>query len=183
VSSRILQPSIPQHLPRNGAHAPKLIQGGGDQRGIYNREHPAASEAPVVHGLQVVPAAFSSKSCVLNSWKEIATYLGRGVRTVQRWESELRLPVHRPRGKNRSAVLAFREELDDWLRRTPSQSVKKDACHTLIEIERDLRTLDRHLTARADPQAEWKQLMEQLNAIVYELTLLMNGNSGRGHSH
>lgn len=31
----------------------------------------------------------------LNSWKEIATFLGRGVRTVQRWERELQLPVHR----------------------------------------------------------------------------------------
>jgi hypothetical protein len=56
---------------------------------------------------------------VLNSWKEIAGYLGRGVRTVQRWERHLGLPVHRPKGKNRSAVLAFPSELDNWLRNTP----------------------------------------------------------------
>ena len=31
----------------------------------------------------------------LDSWKEIAAYLGRGVRTVQRWEREEGLPVHR----------------------------------------------------------------------------------------
>jgi hypothetical protein len=31
----------------------------------------------------------------LDSWKEIASYLGRGVRTVQRWECEEGLPVHR----------------------------------------------------------------------------------------
>ena len=31
----------------------------------------------------------------LDSWKEIATYLGRGVRTAQRWEREEGLPVHR----------------------------------------------------------------------------------------
>ncbi len=30
---------------------------------------------------------------VLNSWKEIACYLGRGVRTVQRYERDLGLPV------------------------------------------------------------------------------------------
>lgn len=53
---------------------------------------------------------------VLNSWKEIATYLGRGVRTVQRWEQELDLPVRRPRGKQRSAVIAFTRDLDLWLR-------------------------------------------------------------------
>ena len=54
-------------------------------------------------------------SDVLNSWKEVAGYLGRGVRTVQRWEQELSLPVRRPRGKSRSAIIAFRSELDQWL--------------------------------------------------------------------
>lgn len=181
VSARNLQPNIPQHLPRNGAHSPRLIQGGDDRRGTYNREDPAATQDPI-RGLQVLPSTSSNRSSVLNSWKEIATYLGRGVRTVQRWETELRLPVHRPRAKNRSAVLAFREELEDWLRRTPLQPVKKDACNTLLEIERDVRTLGQQLTARANPQSEWKQLVEQLNAIVSELTLLMDRNSGQRHS-
>ena len=31
----------------------------------------------------------------LDSWKEIAAYLKREVRTVQRWEKNLRLPVRR----------------------------------------------------------------------------------------
>jgi phage terminase Nu1 subunit (DNA packaging protein) len=56
---------------------------------------------------------------VLNSWKEIAAYLGRGVRTVQRWERELGLPVRRPRGKDRSAVIALKSDLDKWLQDTP----------------------------------------------------------------
>jgi hypothetical protein len=56
---------------------------------------------------------------VLNSWKEIAVYLGRGVRTVQRWEANLGLPVHRPNGHLRSAVVAFSSELDEWLRKAP----------------------------------------------------------------
>jgi hypothetical protein len=55
---------------------------------------------------------------VLNSWKEIASYLGRGVRTAQRWEAELRLPVHRPRQRKRSAVTALKSELDQWVRNT-----------------------------------------------------------------
>lgn len=54
---------------------------------------------------------------VLNSWKEIAQYLGRGVRTVQRWEQFLGLPVRRPHGRSRSAVIAIPEELDAWLRK------------------------------------------------------------------
>ena len=56
---------------------------------------------------------------ILNSWKEIAAYTGRGVRTVQRWEEHFGLPIHRPKGEERSSVLAFREELDAWLRETP----------------------------------------------------------------
>lgn len=55
-----------------------------------------------------------SQKRILNSWKEIAGYLNRGVRTVQRWERELGLPVRRPRGKTRSAVIAIAAELDDW---------------------------------------------------------------------
>ena len=57
---------------------------------------------------------------VLNSWKEVATYLGRGIRTVQRWERELGLPIRRPRGRPRGPVIAFRRELDQWLQRAPT---------------------------------------------------------------
>ena len=56
---------------------------------------------------------------ILNGWKEIATYVGVGVRTVQRYECDLALPVRRPRGKQRSAVMAVLEELDMWLRHAP----------------------------------------------------------------
>lgn len=60
-----------------------------------------------------------SERKILNSWKEIANYLGRGVRTVQRWEAHLGLPVHRPSGREHSAVLAFSNELDQWLDSRP----------------------------------------------------------------
>ena len=60
---------------------------------------------------------------VLNSWKEIAAYMGRGVRTVQRWERELELPVRRPRGKDRSAVIAMKADLDQWLQRAPVHTI------------------------------------------------------------
>src|SRR5262249_47648259 len=56
---------------------------------------------------------------ILNSWKQVAAYLGRGTRTVQRWEHELGLPVRRPRGKSRSAVIALRKDLDAWVRNRP----------------------------------------------------------------
>jgi hypothetical protein len=51
---------------------------------------------------------------ILNGWKEIANHLGRGVRTVQRWE-KLGLPVRRPNSRLRSAVICTSEELDVWV--------------------------------------------------------------------
>jgi hypothetical protein len=56
------------------------------------------------------------ESAVLSSWKDIARYMGKGVRTVQRWEHHLGLPVRRPNGaSHKSAVLLDRSELDAWL--------------------------------------------------------------------
>jgi Tol biopolymer transport system component len=50
----------------------------------------------------------------LDSWKEIAAYLGRGVTTVQRWEQEEGLPIHRLPHASRGSVFALRHELDAW---------------------------------------------------------------------
>jgi hypothetical protein len=52
----------------------------------------------------------------LQSWKEIASELNRGVRTVQRWERNLGLPVRRVGKGSRCPVFAFKDELDGWLR-------------------------------------------------------------------
>ena len=51
----------------------------------------------------------------LNSWKEIADYLDRGVRTVQRWERDLGLPVRRIGKGKRSPVYATSTELRFWM--------------------------------------------------------------------
>ena len=55
------------------------------------------------------------RSQTLNSWKEIASYLGRGVRTVQRWEQELHLPVHRIGNGRRAPVYVVISELKFWM--------------------------------------------------------------------
>ncbi len=52
----------------------------------------------------------------LNSWKEIADFLDRDVRSVQRWEHERGLPVHRIPGQKGGAVFAYVVELEAWLR-------------------------------------------------------------------
>jgi hypothetical protein len=59
--------------------------------------------------------AVRAETRVLGSWKEIASYLGKGVRTVQRWERHLGLPVRRPNAATRGVVCASPEELDRWI--------------------------------------------------------------------
>ena len=82
---------------------------------------------------------------ILNSWKEIAGYLGRGVRTVQRWEVQLGLPVHRPAGKDHSAVLAFSSELDEWLNSRPVRQVMHPDLKLVLSSNRELPELQAFL--------------------------------------
>src|SRR5262249_30834218 len=50
----------------------------------------------------------------LESWKDIAAYLRRDVRTVQRWERTDGLPVHRHKRAQRPIPYAYKSELDAW---------------------------------------------------------------------
>ena len=50
----------------------------------------------------------------LDSWKAIAAYLKRDVRTVQRWERYEHLPVHRKLHGKLSSIYAYPSELDAW---------------------------------------------------------------------
>lgn len=50
---------------------------------------------------------------MLTCWKDIAQFFGKGVRTVQRWEAELGMPVRRPRDST-NVVFADPEELRAW---------------------------------------------------------------------
>lgn len=55
-----------------------------------------------------------SASRRLDSWKEIAAYLGRDVRTVQRWERTDDLPVRRLQHAKLASVYAYTNELEAW---------------------------------------------------------------------
>jgi Tol biopolymer transport system component len=61
-------------------------------------------------------AATSPSGDRLDSWKEIAAYLRRSVRTVHRWEKDEGLPVHRQLHKDLGSVFAYKSELDAWSR-------------------------------------------------------------------
>ena len=55
-------------------------------------------------------------SSTMTCWKEIAQYLHKSVRTVQRYEQQMGVPVRRPQGRENGVVLAFSDEIDVWMR-------------------------------------------------------------------
>jgi len=69
----------------------------------------------------------------LDSWKDIAAYLGRGERTVKRWERDRSLPVHRLPGGGKGSVYAFTAELDVWLISANSETLANPNDETLAE--------------------------------------------------
>jgi TolB-like protein/thioredoxin-like negative regulator of GroEL len=63
----------------------------------------------------------------LNSWKEIARYLNRSVRTVRRWEEQEGLPVHRHMHRSLASVSAVRSEIDAWRHQRITTAVADDS--------------------------------------------------------
>jgi tetratricopeptide (TPR) repeat protein len=80
----------------------------------------------------------------LDSWKEIADYLGRTVRTVQRWQRE-GLPVHRHHHKKLGSIFAIPSELDDWCRQRAAAGAaltQRDHYHLLSRHHLRARTVE-----------------------------------------
>ena len=94
---------------------------------------------------------------ILNGWKEISNHIERGVRTAQRWESSLGMPVHRPALKNRSAVVAFSDELDGWLSRSSPDA--RDEFLAVNDKEENNRNLLRVLDGMSTLIRQTRQLI------------------------
>jgi tetratricopeptide (TPR) repeat protein len=62
----------------------------------------------------------------LDSWKEIASYLKREVRTVQLWEKREGMPVHRHFHTQLGTVFAFRSEIEEWSRQATRRLSSKE---------------------------------------------------------
>jgi hypothetical protein len=78
----------------------------------------------------------------LDSWKDIASYLSRDVRTVIRWEQQRGLPVRRVPGAGRKVVFAYTTELDAWLTQDKSaprglQPISNEALISTGRAERE----------------------------------------------
>jgi len=86
-----------------------FVQIDGQERAI---EGDCGRTLGPVGGSHFMPLAEDKR---FNSWKEIATFLDRDIRTVWRWEKERGLPVHRVPGDGRRAVFAYQSEIRNWL--------------------------------------------------------------------
>jgi TolB-like protein/Flp pilus assembly protein TadD len=90
----------------------------------------------------------------LTSWKEIAAYLRRDVRTVQRWEKTEGLPVKRHLHRELESVYALKSELDSWREgRQPSRTLEASATAS-IRARRRLAVLPFE-NLSGDPEQEY----------------------------
>jgi eukaryotic-like serine/threonine-protein kinase len=97
----------------------------------------------------------------LESWKEIAAYLGRDVTTVRRWEKREGLPVHRLQHSKLGSVYVYTTELDAWRKeRTPAAATDDPDARTVTALEVALTPaagLESKRTAGAQaPSRRWK---------------------------
>ena len=76
----------------------------------------------------------------LSSWKAIAAYLDRSVRTVRRWERAEGLPVHRHLHQKLGRVFALATELDTW-RQTRARSPDPTPRPVLTPLQASARTI------------------------------------------
>jgi hypothetical protein len=123
----------------------------------------------------------------LSGWKEIATYLGKGVRTVQRYERQLGLPVRRPAGKPWGSVVATRAELDGWVGASPIRDTfrlsNNDSERKYVALSKDIRRgLEQMALLRSqmmELRADVRKSIQTLTSSLSELQGELDSNTGR----
>jgi len=126
---------------------------------------------------------------LLTGWKSIASYLGAGVRTVQRWEV-YGLPVRRPLGNVRGPVLAYTDDLERWVKARPANNGNGhshgDATNAALQAYRQSkqlrgetatlrRELSRHSRALRDQVHQMRSQFGRVKVKAYN----PDGSSGR----
>lgn len=117
---------------------------------------------------------------MLSSWKEIAQFFGKGVRTVQRWEKTLDLPIHRPPGAPSNVVLAKESDLEEWMNRgIVGSHLRADSAveSSFDSIEQSLHNLPRDPAERSERLMMIKQRVESLRRTVEDMERGMDSHS------
>lgn len=116
-----------------------------------------------------------SPSKLLSSWKEIADYVGKGVRTVQRWERNHGLPVRRPAADSR-IVIARTAEIDAWIagHQVIAMPAEIDAWVTENHdsASNGKGSVEEQLAEAGAENAELRQQIAELRAQLNELSAL-----------
>ena len=109
----------------------------------------------------------------LNSWKEIAVYLGREVRTVQRWEKCEGLPIRRHVHMKGCTIRAFKDDIDAWL---DSRNHKTERAPEVESSKSAIVPLRPNLLAAARMPAKSELRLHDGAAGVGSLDLLQGDN-------
>jgi hypothetical protein len=104
-------------------------------------------------------------SGLLTSWKEIAHFLGKGVRTVQRWEATLGLPVIRPGNGRSGIVMARAGDLETWIF-NGRQHARHDAGRSRQEDDATRATFAECMRALRSYSAEVRTLCDEVQATL-----------------
>ena len=94
--------------------------------------------------------------------------MGRGVRTVQRYEVSYGLPVRRPAGKSRSSVMATRAEIDAWVAASPIRET-----YELSKGQAAGRSAEK-VSGLQEGLHEMRKLREQMMELRAEIHLSLN---------
>jgi hypothetical protein len=97
----------------------------------------------------------------LDGWKDIAAYLRRDVRTAQRWEKSLGLPVQRVQDSKSGSVYAFRSEIDAWRR----ERGRKTSYERLSVVPPPAKAAE-HITAEGAPRVHPLVLIALLAGVL-----------------
>jgi hypothetical protein len=110
---------------------------------------------------------------ILSGWKDIARHLGKGVRSVQRYERELGLPIRRPSGKIRGSVIATKAELDAWVLASPIREVFQ-LPQSLVDNATPLAEFRRHVTELRQLRNEAMELRASIGQSLQMLEKNLN---------
>jgi predicted DNA-binding transcriptional regulator AlpA len=107
---------------------------------------------------------------VLSGWKEIAKHLGKGVRTVQRYERGVGLPVRRPTDAS-AVVFAFTSEIDAWVEACPMRAnlrslgrIPKSGETTVQSLRKNVEEMRRLGSQMQELKGELRYSLEMLRA-------------------